>query len=222
MTQKNKYNTKKMVKRLFLYVLGLFLLAIGVAISVKSNLGVSPVNSIPYVLSLITGIEQGKCVTAVFISFIALQALILLKDFQIKNLLQIICSTIFGYFVTLANLLTVGVPSCISYPVQLIYLVISMIIIAIGISLYLKADLIVMPAEGIMGALVQKFGIKFPNAKSGCDTAMVIIAGILSLIFFKELRGVREGTLIAAVFIGQIMKIWRIIADEKLTSFLDK
>ena len=214
-------NVKNIAKRLFMYALGLFLLAIGVSISVKSDLGVSPVNSIPYVLSLITGIEQGKCVTAVFISFIAVQALILLKDFKIKSLLQIICSTIFGYFVTLANMLTVGVPACTNYVMQLVYLLISMIVIAIGISFYLKADLIVMPSEGVMGAVVQKFGVKFPNAKSGFDTTVVIIAGALSLIFFKELRGVREGTLIAAIFIGQLMKVWLKIADDKMTKFLE-
>ena len=220
MKEKN-INVKNIAKRLFMYALGLFLLAIGVSISVKSDLGVSPVNSIPYVLSLITGIEQGKCVTAVFISFIAVQALILLKDFKIQSLLQIICSTIFGYFVTLANMLTVGVPACTNYVMQLVYLFISMVVIAIGISFYLKADLIVMPSEGVMGAVVQKYGVKFPNAKSGFDTAVVIIAGALSLIFFKELRGVREGTLIAAIFIGQLMKVWLKIADDKMTKFLE-
>ncbi len=216
-----KNNTKNMTRRIIIYVLGLFLIALGVSISVKSDLGVSPVNSIPYVLSLITGIEQGKCVIAVFISFIGLQALILLKEFELKRLLQIICSTVFGYFVTATNFLTRGVPACSNYMMQLIYLFISMVIIAIGISFYLKADLIFMPAEGVMGALVQKFGIKFPNAKSGFDTTMVIVAAILSLLFFHELRGVREGTLIAAIFIGQLMKVWNRFADNKLTKFLE-
>ena len=224
----NKENVKteaksftNMGRKIFVYILGLFIIALGVSVSVKSNLGVSPVNSIPYVLSLITGIEQGKCVTAVFISFIALQALILLKEFEVKNLLQIICSTIFGYFVTAANKLTAGVPECGNYGVQLFYLLISMCLIAIGISLFLKADLILMPAEGVTGAIAKKFGVKFPNAKSGCDIAMVIIAAALSMIFFKELRGVREGTLIAAIFIGQIMKVWRRFADDKITKFLE-
>ena len=210
-----------LLKKVLMYCLGLFLMAMGVSFSVKSNLGVSPVNSIPYVVSLITGIEQGKCVTAIFISFIAIQILILMKEFKVKNLLQIIGSTIFGYFVTATNAMTTGIPYCTSYPMQLLFLFISMVFVAIGVSLYLKPNLLSLPAEGVMMALVQKFGIKFPNAKTGCDTAMVVIAAIISLLFFHELRGVREGTLIAAIGIGQLVKVWNKFADQKMSAFLE-
>lgn len=212
----------RLAKKVIIYCLGLFLMALGVSFSVKSNLGVSPVNSIPYVVSLITGIEQGKCVTAIFCSFILIQILILLKDFNPKNLLQIIGSTVFGYFVTAANQLTQGVPECTNYFMQLCYLFISMVVVAIGVALYLKPNLLSLPAEGVMEALVQKFGIKFPNAKTGCDTAMVVIAAVLSFVSFHELRGVREGTLIAALGIGQLMKVWNRFVDEKVTAFLEK
>ena len=87
------------VIRVAIYCLGLFLLAMGVAISVNSNLGVSPVNSLPYVISKIINVQLGTCVTAVFCSYILMQIIILRKEFQIINLLQIVFSTIFGYFV---------------------------------------------------------------------------------------------------------------------------
>ena len=217
-----EHNVSLLVKKVFIYCLGLFLMALGVSFSVKSNLGVSPVNSIPYVVSLITGIEQGKCVTAIFIGFIGLQILILMKDFKVKNLLQIIGSTIFGYFVTAANALTAGIPSCTQYPMQLLFLFISMVFVAIGVSMYLKPNLLSLPAEGVMMALVEKFGIKFPNAKTGFDTAMVVVAALLSLLYFHKLQGVREGTLIAAVGIGQLVKVWNKIADKKMSAFLEK
>lgn len=196
-------------------------MALGVSFSVKSDLGVSPVNSIPYVVSLITGIDQGICITTIFIGFVAIQFLILTKDFNPKNFLQIIGSTVFGYFVTAANLVTRGVPACNSYLMQLVYLLISMVLVAIGVSFYLKPNLLLLPAEGVMQALVQKFGIKFPNAKTGVDTTLVIIAALLSLLFFHTLKGVREGTLIAAIAIGQIMKVWNKLADDKVTKFLE-
>ena len=40
----------KWIERIIFYVLGLLVLAFGVAVSVNSNLGVSPVNSLPYAL----------------------------------------------------------------------------------------------------------------------------------------------------------------------------
>lgn len=212
----------RLAKRVIMYCVGLFLMALGVSFSVKSDLGVSPVNSIPYVVSLITGIEQGKCVTAIFIGFIGIQFLILLKDFKAKYLLQIIGSTIFGYFVTAANQLTAGVPACSNYPMRLIYLFISMVVVAIGVSLYLKPNLLSLPAEGVMQAMVDKFGVAFPNAKTGVDTTMVVVAAALSLFAFHGLKGVREGTIIAALGIGQLIKVWNRMADDKVTALLEK
>ena len=215
-------NYKQLCKRVLIYVLGLFTVALGVSFSVKSDLGVSPVNSIPYVISLMTGIEQGRCVTVIFICFIGLQFLISPKTFSVKNLLQIVGSTIFGYFVTAANRLTVGVPECSNYPMRLLYLFISMVLIAIGVSLYMKPNLLPLPAEGIMQALVDRFGIRFPNAKSGVDTTMVVVAVVLSFLFFHKLNGVREGTIIAALGIGQLVKIWNKFAGDKVARFLEQ
>lgn len=207
-------NMEMFIKRLLVYCLGLFLMALGVSFSVKSDLGVSPVNSIPYVVSLMTGIEQGICVTVIFIGFIGLQFLILLDKFKLRSLLQIIASSIFGYFITTANRLTAGIPECGNYPMRLVYLAISMVLVTIGVALYLKPNLIPLPGEGVMQALVARFGIKFPNAKTGFDTFMVVFAAVLSLIYFHRLNGVREGTIIAAVGVGQLMKLWNRFYDQ--------
>ena len=78
------------------------------------------------------------------------------------------------------------------------------------------------PSFIIMQALVDRFGIRFPNAKSGVDTSMVIVAAVLSFLFFGKLNGVREGTIIAALGIGQFVKVWNRFAGNKLTEFLEK
>ena len=84
--------------RIVIYIIGLFFLALGVAFAVNSNLGVSPVTSLPYVVSLISGTALSTCVIVVYGSYIVLQILILRKEFRIINLTQIIFSSIFGYF----------------------------------------------------------------------------------------------------------------------------
>ena len=65
------------IKKLTLYTVGLFILSLGVGISVASNLGVSPVSALPYVISKITGFEPGMCTTAVFILYLLIQIAIL-------------------------------------------------------------------------------------------------------------------------------------------------
>lgn len=93
------------IVRLIAYLIGLFIMTIGVSMSVKSNLGVSPVSSIPYTITCITGLEMGKATIVFHIFLVILQILILRKAFKIKNLLQVIVGVVFGYFTTFSNFL---------------------------------------------------------------------------------------------------------------------
>lgn len=147
-------------KRIIIYCIGLFIMAIGVTFSVKSNLGVSPVNAIPYVVSLISGLDQGLCVSVIFCSYIILQVFILKKDFKFHSLLQIICASLFGYFVSFSNMIFYFTPSE-NYMIRLIYMLVSIILIGIGVYLYLEAKLVPLPAEGVMMALKEKTIFEF-------------------------------------------------------------
>ena len=104
-------------KRLFIYCLGLFIMAFGVSLSVKSNLGVSPVNSIPKVLSeIFTQLSMGTWTTIIFCLFILIQFLILRRSFKPQSFLQILCSFLFGFFVDASNWLTaIFVPEPTAY-----------------------------------------------------------------------------------------------------------
>lgn len=192
------------VIRILVYCLGLLLLAFGVAVSVNSDLGVSPVNSLPYVISQIIHVQLGTCVTVVFCSYIALQVLILRKDFQIINLLQILFSTLFGYFVDFAKLV-IGDFALPGYPGRLVMLAVSIVLIALGILLYLEADLVPMPMEGLTAAIAKKLGKPFPTMKTIVDCVVVASGIALCFLFLGGLNGIREGTVITAIVTGKII-----------------
>lgn len=97
--------------RLALYFLGLFIMTAGIAVSVKSNLGVSPVSSIPYTLTCVWGIEMGKATILFHGVLVLLQICILRRRFQVKNLLQIPLGIVFGYFTTFCNFLVSFAPT---------------------------------------------------------------------------------------------------------------
>lgn len=195
----------KWIARVFMYALGLLILAFGVAFSVNSNLGVSPVNSLPYVVSLIVNQSLGTCVTVIFIGYILLQILILGKDFQWINLTQILCSTLFGEFVDLAKMI-VGDFAIPTYAGKLVMLTISMVLIAIGISTYMGVKLVNMPMEGLTAAIASKFpGAKFHNVKVIVDCVAVGTGVVLSFVFLGGLFGIREGTILSAMLIGKII-----------------
>ena len=57
-------------RRIPIYLIGMFLMTIGVNLSVLSGLGVSPIDTIPYILSLILQKSLGLCSTLVFSVYI--------------------------------------------------------------------------------------------------------------------------------------------------------
>ncbi len=190
--------------RVLIYVLGLFFLAMGVAVSVNSNLGISPVNSLPYVISQITGTTLSTCVIVVFCSYILLQALILRREFKLKNLFQIVFSIIFGYFVDFAKWV-VGDFAIPTYPGRLVMLAISILLIAIGVLLYIEVDLVPMSMEGLSLAIAHKRKVPFHKMKIIVDCVVVVVGVVLSFLFLGRLVGIREGTVITAVVTGKVM-----------------
>ncbi len=198
----------RFVIRGLVYCFGLLLLAFGVAISVNSDLGVSPVNSLPYVISKIVNVQLGTCVTAVFCSYILMQVLILRREFQPVNLLQILFSTLFGYFVDFAKW-AIGDFALPGYVCRLGMLAVSIVFIALGILLYMEAELVPMPMEGLTAAVARKLGKPFPSMKTIVDCIVVGTGIVLCVVFLGRLDGIREGTVITAIVTGKIIAMLR-------------
>lgn len=197
---------RQFITRVLFYITGLFFMAFGVALSVNSGLGVSPVNSLPYVIHQISGTALSTCIIVVFCSYILLQALILRRDFQSVSLFQILFSTVFGYFVDLSKWL-IGSFSFLSYLGKLAMLAVSIVLVAIGVVLYIEVKLIPMPMEGLSLTLSQKLNISFHNTKIMIDCAVVLIGILLSYLFLHHLTGIREGTIITALATGKVMAL---------------
>jgi uncharacterized membrane protein YczE len=205
---------KNLFKRLTAYIIGLFIMTIGISFSVKADLGVSPVSSIPYTITLITGLEMGKATIVFHIFLIILQIIILKKDFKPKNLLQIVAAIIFGYFTTFSNNLMSFIPKSDNIIIKSIFLPISIVFVAFGIFLYLPADIVPLAGEGVMQAVSYKTNIEFPKIKVTFDTVMVIISFISCLIIIHSAGSVGIGTVISAFLVGITIKLINKIHDK--------
>lgn len=194
------------IKKLTLYTVGLFILSLGVGISVASNLGVSPVSALPYVISKITGFELGMCTTGVFVLYLLIQIVILRKEFKVISFIQIAVSFLFGFFVRISTPLMSFLNFTDNYAYRLLICGAGIVVVGIGVFLYVGSDVIPLPTEGVMLAISKKTGIQFSTAKIIFDISSVAVAVILSLAFLHRLEGVREGTVLAAVFVGFVVK----------------
>ena len=170
--------TKK-ISRYVIYLFSLFLISLGGAISIKANLGTSPIICLPYVSSLILKMSVGTVCLIFNVIFIAVQIILLRSGFEKRQYLQIIVGTIFSLTLDFSMML---------------------------VSFLNPADYLSQFATLLLSCLVVAFGV-FPKVKPFFDTTMVLIAAILSIVFLGYLAGVREGTIISALIIGPIVKV---------------
>ena len=197
----------RLAARLGIYTLGLLILAFGIALAVNCELGVSPVSSLPYVLSLIFNVSLGTCTTIVYATYVLLQ-MVLLRKFQPALLLQLVFSTIFGWFVDGAKYV-LGDFCLPTYFGQLAMLAASIVLIGFSLVLYIDVKLAPMPAEGLVGCLADKLGRPFSQMKTAFDCTSVLVAAVLSLVFLGGLVGIREGTVLTALLVGKMMGVLR-------------
>ena len=128
-------------------------MTVGIAFSFRSNLGSSPVSSIPYSMQHIWAIEVGLATIIFHIVLVIIQFLILRKNFKAKILLQIVAGVIFGYFTTLAVYLVSFIPKPPGLFGDFLFLAISIVILAFGIFLYLPPHIVQLAGEGVMQAI---------------------------------------------------------------------
>lgn len=195
-------------KRSIFYLLGLFFIAFGISIAIKSNLGVSPASSLPYVLSRrFTRLTLGTWTTIIYCVLVLIQLILLRKDFKWYYVFQFAVSTVFGFFVDgAAWLAQFCVPDVSHYALRFLYTLISMVVIAFGVTMYLTSNIMSMPAEGVALAISKCTNWQVPTCKMITDMSITLGAVVCSFIFFGRLDGVREGTLLLAFGIGFIMK----------------
>lgn len=216
-------SAKETAKRYTLFVFCLFFIGLGIAFTKHAGLGVSTVSAVADVISIkIPSISFG---TWLFISnmfFLLGQIVILRKDFQPIQLLQIPLSLLFGYFTDFGLWLISTLPND-KYWIQLILVIIGVFVLGFGITLGVIANVIQNSAEAFVKAISDVSKKDFSNVKIAFDIIWVIIAIVLSLILFNgEIKSVREGTIISAVFVGIVVKILRPVLSKPLNKFITK
>ena len=199
--------SSNIVVRCIIYFFGLLIMTLGVAVSVKSDLGVSPVSSIPYTMTCVWGIEMGKATIFFHAALVLVQVILLRRKFQLKNLLQIPVGVLFGYMTTFSNHLMTFLPDPGNIYIRLGMVVISTVLVAIGLFFYVPADIIPLAGEGVMLAISKVSDKAFSTVKIAFDVTMVVISLITCLILIYSLGSVGIGTVIAAVMVGMVLKL---------------
>jgi len=212
---------KLCVSRIAAYIGGLLLLALGIAASVRSDLGSSPVASVPYMFNLTTGLEMGLA-TIMWQSFLVLlQFVILRREFSPWILLQLLTGFLFGYCNTFAVWIFSQFPAPQSIVMRLVFTAVGFVVGGFGVWLYSSADVINMPSEGIVMVIAKKLGKPFHKIKIAFDVTSVIIAGSCCLIFVRSLGSVGIGTVIISIMLGTMVGVYSRAWGKKLQAIFE-
>lgn len=214
---------KEILKRYILFIVSLFFAALGVAITKRGELGVSPISSVANVLSckfsffsLGTWLIIWNCILIVG------QVVILRRKFQLIQLLQVPLSFLFGYFTDFGMWCVSFIPVK-SYPVRLVMVVAGVAVLAFGISLAVITNVIMNSGEAFVKAVSDTIHKNFGNVKIVFDISCVTLSVILSLALFNfSLVGIREGTIISAFITGVFVKFFTGILSSPLNSIISK
>ena len=197
---------KTNLQRYFWFIIGVIIISFGVALITKAGLGTSPNSSISYVLSMKFPFTLGQFTFIVNMFFILAQFILLKKDFEPIQFLQIVVNVVFSACIdismNLLSWLTVN-----NFMVGLFALLIGCGVLALGISIEVAPDVLVVPGEGIVRAISIVLNKRFGTVKVIFDITLVSTATILSFLFFGKLSGLGLGTIISAIIVGYIVNL---------------
>ena len=213
-----KINKNKVI----MYFFGLFIIAIGAALSVKSDLGVSPVTTIPYTVTYIWGIDMGITTFLFHLLLVFIEFLLLRKNFKLKNLLQAIIGVVFGLFTSLCNYLVFLIPFPDTIAVRIILLIVSIIAVALGLFFYVPAEIMPMAVEGLMLVISEVTRVKFSTVKIALDTAFSLLSLIVCLAAVHNMGSVGAGTVVSAITTGLVLKVLTRLFGKKRDKLLNE
>lgn len=192
-----------------MFLIGLFVASMGVAFSTKAGLGTSPVASVPYSISLISHLFTfGGWLNLLSVIQIAVQIAVMRgKCNYLEIAIQTVLAFVYGYLTNLSCFiirdLTVG-----SYAAQVAYMLLGCFVLALGIWIQVKGGVAMLPGEAMNRAISIRTGKRYENVKILFDVVYILISAAICLIFLHKLEGVREGSIIAALTVGNIIKMY--------------
>jgi uncharacterized membrane protein YczE len=201
-------DTGSLIRRAITYVAGIYVLTFGVSLAIRAGIGISPLSSLTRTMTLVyPPLSQGTYNFITELIALALTYLVLPSDFRLKSLLSLLPAFVLAMFLDL-NLGLTGFIKLDAYSAKVVLLVVADALLAFGLFLMIRANLVLMPMDMFVNTLVKRTGWKWGNVKSVFDCALLVISAVIGLAFLAGIPFIREGTIINAVLVGQYIRLY--------------
>lgn len=208
---------RERTRRYLLFLIGLAVNALGVAFISRAALGTSPLSSLSFVLSLSTPLSLGTYAFLFNTLFLIGEALVR-RTFTWHQAIQLPFTLLFSGCIDLFMWL---IPTQLNgpYPFKVLYLVAGCLLLSLGISFEVFGGVVMLPGEALVRAISQRWNIPFHRVKVIFDSSFTILAAIVALQVFGRLNGVKEGTVVAALVVGQLVKVYSKLLGPSMERF---
>ncbi|MCK8607157.1 DUF6198 family protein [Apilactobacillus ozensis] len=198
---------KLKVTNIALFIIGLNILAMGTVLFSVGDLGFSALVSVPQAGSVILNITLGQA-TTLFFAILIIVELILIRKLKLQIILQIVLSFVFGFIVDFYGI-DIGLKSIhlVSFISQLGFTLLAIVLTALGIFTMVKADLILIPPDGLVRTISDKFNRKFGMVKLGFDFSNIILTLFIGFLFIGHIEGIGIGTILAVLLVGHLINL---------------
>lgn len=234
---------KTILYRILFYAIGLLVLALGLTLNTKTGLGVSPIISVAYSISVIFDHNFGNMTLALYSVFVVIEMVLHLirerryskedggalknagrKDLKLiflMDFLQIPLSIVFTRFLNvfsavIPELYSDGKSTAGEMAVRVIFLIIAIILTGIGAAMSLNMRIVPNPGDGIVQAIADTMHKSVGFTKNCFDLTNITITIILSFTFAGHLEGVGAGTILAMVGVGRTIAVFNHFTYEKI------
>lgn len=190
-------------KRYGMFISGVVVSALGISLITKAGLGTSPITSLAYVLTFLFPYSLGTFTMIVNTIMFLIQMILRGKDFERIQFLQVPSALIFSVFIDAWLHLFYGW-EINSYLGQILMLLSGCGFLGLGIALEVMPNVLTLPGEGLVRTIAGLTGWRFGHVKTGFDLGMVTAAAVVSFCAAGTILGIREGTVMAALLVGNI------------------
>lgn len=210
-----KQTMQQTIKNYALFLVGLFIASMGVALSTKAGLGTSPVAAVPYSVSIVNhALTFGWWLNIWSLLQVAVQVILLRKKCKpVEIFIQAVLALVYGYMTDFSCKLIDSIQPN-TYLSQFFWMALGCFVLALGIWIQLKGGVAMLPGEAMNRAISQVSGKRYENIKILFDVLYIVAAAVISFLTTGILQGVREGSIIAAVVVGNIIKIYSLIFNK--------
>lgn len=208
---------REKIIRFVFYIVGLLVLALGLTLNTKTNMGVSPIISVAFCISTLINANVGDLTLLWYILFVLIEIFchIGIKKYKVivVDILQIPLSVVFTRFM---NLFSDLIPDMTGLPIRIVYLLLAVIFTGTGIGLTLNMRLIPNPGDGVVQAISDCCGKSISTVKNLLDAACVIMTIIIGFLFTGGIVGIGFGTIFAVIFVGRVVAVFNSLFKDKI------